>query len=220
MSGTQGAADGVVARALALWSCIGAVLGGAAEYAATGGVSGLGVLISGAVGLVGGLLAPRVARAMPALRKHVSVFVLGLELAIMSIDRRDIWIVVLVWVTSVLTILLIASHWDYLSRVAGDWLEAQRAAQDRLLTRPLCPSGDCPNFSFQVTECELHATLVGGLALGESDRARGNIPAATEHFRGCLIDRGLSWEPCKRGEPECRLLRPYRNTAMPSFVAE
>ncbi len=138
----------------------------------------------------------------------------------MSVSPKDVQIVVLACIASVLALLLLVSHWGYLSRVVGDWLEAQRAAQDRLLTRPLCPSDDCPNFSFQVTECELQAVLVGGLAIGERENARGDIPGATENFRGCLISQGLSWEPCERGEPECRLLWPYRNTAMPSFVVE
>ena len=94
---------------------------------------------------------------------------------------------------------------------------------DHLLTRPTCESGECPNFNFRVTECELQAVQVGGLAL--SGRfARGDLESATEHFRGCLIDRGLSWEPCKRGEPECRFLHAFRTrdrgTALPSFVVD
>ena len=97
----------------------------------------------------------------------------------------------------------------------------------RLLTRPICDSGDCENFSFLVRECELQAVQVGGLATPPRRRGevvgRGDPEIATEHFRECLIGRGLSWEPCKFGEPECRLLRTFSiriRRSMPSFITE
>lgn len=91
-----------------------------------------------------------------------------------------------------------------------------------LLTRPMCEPGDCENFSFRVRECELQAVQVGALAYDEDQRRqrrRGNVSLATEHFRECLVDRGLLWLACERGDEECRLLRQYpRGIALPSFV--
>ena len=90
-----------------------------------------------------------------------------------------------------------------------------------LRTRPVCET-DCPNVGFRIRECEVDAAMAGGLG---SRRGRtGDVVAATEYFRGCLIDRGLAWEPCEHGEPECRLLRRYSTgrassgSSVPSFV--
>ena len=98
-----------------------------------------------------------------------------------------------------------------------DWLP-RLASVNHLLTRPLCESGDCPNFDFLVRECELQAAQVGGLA-----GTQGDSVGATEYFKGCLKTRGLSWAPCERGEPECRFLRRFqtrRVTALPSFIVD
>ena len=96
-------------------------------------------------------------------------------------------------------------------------------SSDHLLTRPVCESADCSNFDFLVRECESEAAAIGGLIM-ESTYARADTEGATAYFRGCLIDRGLSWVSCERGQPDCRLLRGfYRrligSEALPSFVA-
>ena len=81
---------------------------------------------------------------------------------------------------------------------------------------------DCENVDFRIRECEVNAAMAGGLG---SRRGRtGDVAAATEYFRGCLVDRGLSSEPCERGESECRLLRRYSTgrassgSSVPPFV--
>ena len=70
-----------------------------------------------------------------------------------------------------------------------------------LFTRPTCDPPDCSNFDFLVTECRLQAMEIAG-----KDRS---LIIGTEHYRNCLIARGLSWVPCERGEPDCRLLRVF-----------
>ena len=105
--------------------------------------------------------------------------------------------------------------------------DERRSSIDRLLTRPICESGDCDNFDFLVRECELQAVQVGGLAIPPRRRGevvgRGDPVSATEYFRGCLVAQGLSWKPCERGEPDCRLLWPFSTRlrrSLPSFIAK
>ena len=91
---------------------------------------------------------------------------------------------------------------------------------DHLLTRPICESG-CENFDFIVRDCERKAVEVGGLALGRGEMAFSrDVEEATTYFRGCLIDQGLNWDTCERGEPDCRLLQSFRDRGggLPSFL--
>ena len=91
---------------------------------------------------------------------------------------------------------------------------------DHLLTRPICES-DCENFDFIVRDCERKAVEVGGLALGRREMAFSrDVEDATKYFQGCLIDQGLNWETCERGEPDCRLLQSFRDRGggLPSFL--
>ena len=114
--------------------------------------------------------------------------------------------------------------WDSLPRLSGLLLRLgpEPARTGPLFTRPICES-DCENFGFIVRECELQSAQVGGLAYGRD--IRSDVVGATEFFRGCLISQGLSWVPCDRGDPECRML--YRYPAgrdgvvgrLPSFIA-
>ena len=92
--------------------------------------------------------------------------------------------------------------------------------RDHLLTRPICES-DCENFDFIVRDCERKAVEVGGLALGRGEIAFSrDVEDATTYFRGCLIDQELNWETCERGEPDCRLLKSFRDRGggLPSFL--
>lgn len=85
-----------------------------------------------------------------------------------------------------------------------------------LPTRPICEV-DCANVDFRIRECEVMAAEVGGLGYRRRTTPQRSR-AATEYFRGCLIDRGLTWEPCDRGQPGCRLLRGWgNNRRVPSF---
>ena len=119
-----------------------------------------------------------------------------------------------------------AINWDSISSVYGSILEGVRRTHDisHLLTRPVCKSGDCPNFDFKVRDCERLAADVGGLSApprrNRDERIAFNpdVDGATEYLRGCLINQGLSWEPCDRGEPNCRLLGPYLGSTLPSFT--
>ena len=94
---------------------------------------------------------------------------------------------------------------------------------DHLRTRPICEA-DCANLGFRIRECEIESVEAGGLAVVRRRRERrisGDPKAATEYFRGCMIDRGLSWEPCEQGEMECRLLRTFdvfSRYTIPSFI--
>ncbi len=95
-----------------------------------------------------------------------------------------------------------------------------RDLQAPLRTRPVCES-NCRNAEFRIRECEVSAAVAGGLASRRG--LTGDVRAATEYFRGCLIDRDLSWETCEQGEPECRLLRRYSTRhgfSVPSFIEE
>ena len=185
-----------------------AILAGVAEYLMTDGVSEWVPL---AAGLVGAIVSP------------VMIYIEKETLRVLRLAKQALeWKHAAIALAGIVVIQFVVSQRESVYR-AGEWLEARRPSVDHLLTRPLCASGDCHNFGFLVRECELQAVQVGGLAL--TDRyARGNVAGATEHFRGCLSDRGLSWEPCKRGEPECRFLRAFRTTrrgtALPSFTVD
>lgn len=98
---------------------------------------------------------------------------------------------------------------------------------DHLLTRPTCAPGECQDFEFLVRECEWKASQVGGLEIvldmGRDDSLKGrrtnwSTEGATKHFRLCLEASGLSWESCRRGESECRLLWRFYGGALPSFL--
>ena len=146
----------------------------------------------------------------------------GLTRSLMRIVRSHGWKLATVVLAGVVVIQFVSLRPELIYRVR-DWLESRRRSLDHLLTRPVCESGDCPNFNFLVRECELQATQVGGLLMTGS-AARADVRGATEHFRGCLLDRGLSWEPCERGDPGCRFLRAIRTEGrslpLPSFVVE
>ena len=109
------------------------------------------------------------------------------------------------------------------SRVVGVVTSVVTSIQTRpnpyadLPTRPICEV-DCANADFRIRECEVMAAEVGGLGYRRRttpERSR----SATEYFRGCLVDRGLAWQPCDRGQPGCRLLRGWgNNRRVPSFL--
>ena len=102
-----------------------------------------------------------------------------------------------------------------------NWLEseqkAQEALKERIRTRPICVS-NCANFDWIVKKCESEAVEAGGL-IGPPVI---DVEAATHYFRGCLTDKGMFWESCKKGEPDCRLLHyigpKALGTLLPSFV--
>lgn len=135
----------------------------------------------------------------------------------------------------VCSIQLVVLNADRITGVVSGWgswwmsalAEQHAAAWKRaapLLTQPVCES-NCDNFDFLVRECERQAVQVGGLALPVGRDRRpigyGDIEGATAYFRGCLVDKGVAWKPCKRGDPGCRLLRSFstrRSSALPSFI--
>lgn len=141
------------------------------------------------------------------------------------------WKVVGIALAVIVVVQAAALNWASISSLPGRILDTVRVTppdRSHLLTRPVCESGDCPNFDFLVRDCERLAVQVGGLAMPPRDPDRRerlrfvppNRESATAYFRGCLVDRGLSWFPCERGDPECRLLYPYRGTTLQSFVVE
>ena len=111
-----------------------------------------------------------------------------------------------------------ASLFAWVWGLLPDWPERPERTVDHLLTRPICES-DCENFDFIVRDCERKSVQVGGLALGRGDM-RGDVGEATTYFRNCLIAQGLNWEPCAKGDPDCRLLYSfrYRGGGLPSFL--
>ena len=103
---------------------------------------------------------------------------------------------------------------------AVNWIQERRELaqirNDSIRTRPIC-GPTCTNFDWIVDVCKRDAVKIGGLgALG------ANPQRATRHFRGCLIDKGMNWEKCKKGEPLCMRFQYMgmrrRGTGLPSFV--
>ena len=102
------------------------------------------------------------------------------------------------------------------------WIQKQRKAMhahnESLRTKPVCGS-TCKNFDWIVETCKREAVKVGGLT---GLRASSHTGKATRHFRGCLIDKGMGWERCKKGEPRCMRLRSigmrFGNKGLPSFI--
>ena len=111
-----------------------------------------------------------------------------------------------------------ASLFAWVWGLLPDRPERPKRTVDHLLTRPICES-DCENFDFIVRDCERKAVEVGGLAVGRRERY-GDVEEATTYFRDCLIAQGLNWETCERGEPDCRLLKSFRDRGggLPSFL--
>ena len=190
----------------------GAVVAGVVEYLVTDGVSGWVPLLAGLAGAIASPLMLYVER--------------GTADTLRSAKERLGWKHAFFSLAGVFCIYVFISQWEMV-RSVGEWLARQRPSMDHLLTRPLCASGDCPNFAFQVLDCERLAVQTGGLAMPprDPDRPRPrsvppNRERATSYFRGCLVDRGLAWSPCERGEPECRLLYAFYGSALPSFVVD
>ena len=142
-------------------------------------------------------------------------------------SSTDIWRTVAYAATVIVLVQFAVLRWDVISTLSERviaTLSIDRPTYDHLRTRPICSGESCDNFEFRVRECELLAVDVGGLATIRRRRERpvlGNRVMATEYYRGCLVDRGLSWEPCQQGEPECRLLRRFTvitEYSVPSFI--
>ena len=192
----------------------------------TGGVSGWIPLVSGLIGAALGPALLLLWRRVPLLRGRVMAW-LGLP----APEWKHL-VVLLAIVVLVQSAIICAAPIFYVA----DWSKNQLAASfnfiydssaslfawvwgllpdrpertvDHLLTRPICEP-DCENFDFIVRDCERKSVQVGGLALGRGDR-RGDVGEATTYFRDCLIAQGLNWEPCAKGDPDCRLLYSFRD---------
>ena len=114
----------------------------------------------------------------------------------------------------VITALLVSLLAVVVTRPVMNWIQKQgksmEVSNDLMRTKPICGS-TCKNFAWVVERCTREADKIGSL------HSLWNKPKrATSHFRGCLINRGMDWKPCKKGEPGCRL---FRYTGLRSPVA-
>ena len=98
----------------------------------------------------------------------------GIVDTLRSAKERLGWKHAFIALAGVFCIYVFISQWEMV-RSIGEWLAPQRASMDHLLTRPLCASGDCPNFAFQVLDCERLAVQIGGLAMPPRDNSRERL---------------------------------------------
>ena len=93
------------------------------------------------------------------------------------------------------------------------WLQSsigvQEAHVDILGTQPTCLKEVCENQDWIMLDCERRAKREGtieprGLRRNEREPIL-NRGLATEYFRGCLLDKGLSWRICSKGDDNCYL---------------
>ena len=86
----------------------------------------------------------------------------------------------------------------------GETLDGLREAENQLLrTRPTCDA-DCGNFDWVVELCTRVAVMEGSLT---GSPIGADAKRATRYLRGCLIDRGMDWKSCNKGERDCLRLR-------------
>lgn len=144
---------------------------------------------------------------------------------------RISWKFVAYVATAIVLLQFFTQRWDAIvgraTEIAGGFmvLLPDPPNLDHLYTRPTCEA-ECDNLDFRVRDCEVAAVEVGGLhrpsprQRRERPAPRGDVDIATEYFRGCLVNQGLSWTSCECGDPGCLLLREFRTGYIPSFLCE
>ena len=119
------------------------------------------------------------------------------------------------WIVAVLLLVLFIA-WTPITNWMDEQGKAMQVAYDPIRTRPICGS-TCKNFDWIVGVCKREAVEIGMLR----SLAKSSAEKATRYFRGCLIDKGMNWERCNKGEAKCMRLRyigRLLGAYLPSFM--
>lgn len=122
------------------------------------------------------------------------------------------------WIIAVLLLIFIVAK-EPTTRWIQEQGKAIQFSYALIRTKPICGS-TCKNLDWIIETCKRRAVEIGRL----KNLSRSDAKRATRYFRGCLIDRGMNWQKCEKGEPGCMRFRYFGSrwgaTELPSFVEE
>ena len=114
-------------------------------------------------------------------------------------------------------LLLVILAWNPVTRLIQEQGKAIESSHALIRTKPICGS-TCKNLDWIIETCKRRAVEIGRL----KNLSRSDAKRATRYFRGCLIDRGMNWQKCDKGEAGCMRLRYFGarwgSTELPSFI--
>ena len=141
-----------------------------------------------------------------SIKTHTKELAVTFFIQMKQLPQMLTWKATAILAIAALSIFLIWSPAQTYLGKATDWWELQvyqmKERTKSMRTRPVC-KGNCSNKDWIVGKCEREAFDVGDLG----NSFRHSVERATKYFRGCLVDKGLSWANCDKGEEGCRLFR-------------